>query len=195
MITVPSQSYALAVDDSYTTNEDDAPPLVVAAPGVGANDLPAGATVLVVGHDDSGLNGTLAINEDGSFTYNANGQFETLSVGDTAQDTFTYDMLALGDPLVDRGPLLAPLGEGGTFNAYLLDSVGRTWDEARINAATETFGGKTGHMVTIGSAAENQFIVDLGGNFWIGLTDATTTSGIDGFDFNHVGHAGERQPE
>lgn len=177
-----------AIDDFYTGDEDTVLNIPGAAgPVVVANDLPSGGTVLAIDHDDSSLVGLLtSFGQDGSFTYDPNGQFETLSVGQSATETFTYDILAVKDPLVDRA-LLARLGPGGTFNAYLLDDTGRTWDESRVNANGEVFGGVFGHMVTIGSQAENDFIVDLGGNFWIGLTDSTATSSLDSFDLSTLG--------
>ncbi len=69
-----------ASPDSYSVNEDT--PLIVAAPGVLANDRPAtGLSARVVG---TTANGTLAFNADGSFTYTPNLNFVGL-------DAFTYE--------------------------------------------------------------------------------------------------------
>ncbi|MEP4441960.1 MAG: Ig-like domain-containing protein, partial [Hyphomicrobiales bacterium] len=38
----------------------------------------------------TGTLGTVVNNNDGTFSYDPNGQFESLAVGETASDTFTY---------------------------------------------------------------------------------------------------------
>lgn len=40
--------------------------------------------------DTTGTAGLVTNNHDGTFTYNPNGKFESLSIGDTANETFTY---------------------------------------------------------------------------------------------------------
>ena len=40
--------------------------------------------------DTTGTSGGVTDNGDGTFTYNPNGQFEYLAVGETASDTFEY---------------------------------------------------------------------------------------------------------
>ena len=40
--------------------------------------------------DTTGTLGSVVNNADGTFGYDPNGQFETLAVGETATDTFTY---------------------------------------------------------------------------------------------------------
>ena len=73
----------VATGESYTTNEDVA--LVVAAPGVLANDTdvdgPAQTAVLVTG----AANGVVVLNLDGSFTYTPNVDFN-------GTDSFTYQV-------------------------------------------------------------------------------------------------------
>ncbi|MCH8921734.1 MAG: tandem-95 repeat protein, partial [Planctomycetes bacterium] len=72
----------VAVDDLFGTNEDT--PLVIAAAGVLANDTggdgPLSATLL-----EAPTNGSVALNDDGSFTY-------TPSAGFFGVDTFTYEV-------------------------------------------------------------------------------------------------------
>ena len=53
-------------------------------------DLDASDVLIVSGVDTSGTLGAVTWNADGSFTYDPNGQFESLAVGQTATDTFTY---------------------------------------------------------------------------------------------------------
>ncbi len=57
-----------------------------------ANDThPDGSGSLTVsGYDSTGTRGIVTGNGDGTFTYNPNGQFDDLGVGETATDTFTY---------------------------------------------------------------------------------------------------------
>ena len=94
------------------------------------------------------------------------------------------------DPVPATKPkFLARGGAGGTYSAYESDSASRTWDAARVNAADSTLGYVKGHLVTIGSAEENALVQrHLGnGDRWIGLTDSTHTSSLDGTDLSTLG--------
>lgn len=97
-----------------------------------------------------------------------------------------YVALAVGLAVVLAGPAqaavvqLGPFGAGGSLNAYSLNATGMTWDAARIAAANKTFAGVSGHLATIGGAAENALVDGLGGDMWIGLTDSDATSSLDG---------------
>ncbi|NQT51654.1 PEP-CTERM sorting domain-containing protein [bacterium] len=74
-------------------------------------------------------------------------------------------------------------GPGGTWNVYEWVPASTTWDQARVNAAASSVLGTPGHLVAIGSAAENSFVNGLGtGDRFIGLTDATGVSTLDGFN-------------
>jgi len=74
-----------AVDDDVTTDEDS-----VLSDDVSLNDTPdAGVTFTLV----SGVsNGVLNLNADGTFTFDPAGDFESLDDGDTATETFTYEI-------------------------------------------------------------------------------------------------------
>ncbi|MBI4338050.1 MAG: tandem-95 repeat protein [Chloroflexi bacterium] len=65
--TWPQNTVPVAVNDSYTTDEDTA--LSIAAPGVLENDMDADKDVLTVVLVTGPAHGTLALNADGSFTY------------------------------------------------------------------------------------------------------------------------------
>lgn len=71
----------------------------------------------------------------------------------------------------------APFGPGGTWNLYQTSAEPLTWVKAQklADATKDPRGGtdRMGHLVTIGSAAENMFVRQYGaGSFlWIGLTD------------------------
>ena len=72
----------VAVDDSYTTNEDTT--LTVAAPGVLTNDTDINvANTLTAKLVTGPTSGTLTLNPDGSFTYTPNANFN-------GSDSFTY---------------------------------------------------------------------------------------------------------
>ena len=86
-----------AVADRDTTSEDNT--LSQGAPGVLANDSdPDGDPLSVIDVNGSSpgsqitlsSGALLTVNGDGSYTYDPNGQFETLAAGDTTTDTFTY---------------------------------------------------------------------------------------------------------
>ncbi|MCA9248042.1 MAG: tandem-95 repeat protein, partial [Planctomycetales bacterium] len=91
----------VAVDNDFSINEDS--PLLVFPGGVLGNDSdPDGDTFSVSAvNGDSGAVGTsislpsgalLTLNADGTFTYNPNGQFESLPVDGSATDSFTYSI-------------------------------------------------------------------------------------------------------
>ncbi|MCB8928549.1 MAG: cadherin-like domain-containing protein [Ardenticatenaceae bacterium] len=79
-----------AIDDSgvsFATDEDTA----VTTGNVLDNDLGNGVKS-ISGFNDSGLAGTLTNNNDGTFDYDPNGQFDYLAAGEQAEDIFTYDV-------------------------------------------------------------------------------------------------------
>lgn len=65
----------------------------------------------------------------------------------------------------------------------------KTWDQARVDARAEVFLGDSAHLITISDRTEHLVSRDLGGlaERWIGLTDSTDISLIDGFDFSSLG--------
>ena len=82
-----------AINDSgasFTTSEDN----LFVTGNVLLNDSdPNGNDALsIVGLDLTGTRGLVVYNGDGTFTYNPNGQFEALQLGDTAFDTFIYTL-------------------------------------------------------------------------------------------------------
>jgi hypothetical protein len=77
----------------------------------------------------------------------------------------------------------APFGPGGTWNVYKTVSTPMTWTEAQSAAerSVDPLGktGKPGHLVCIGSAAENMFVRQKvqGGCIWTGLSDSEKHGG------------------
>lgn len=93
-----------ALDDSVTTDEDT--PLELAAPGVLGNDTGNAADLRVTAVNGSmgDVGGELALDggglaslsEDGSLTFDPDGQFETLAVGEQVELTLTYTVTGTG---------------------------------------------------------------------------------------------------
>jgi VCBS repeat-containing protein len=75
----------VAVDDAAST--DEATTKLV---NVVVNDTDAEGAITVTSVDTTGTSGTVTNNNDGTLTYNPNGQFEALGSGDSDSDTFTY---------------------------------------------------------------------------------------------------------
>ena len=67
----------------------------------------------------------------------------------------------------------APYAANGSWNVYLVGPAFLTWAEAEAYARSLTWEGKTGHLVAIQSAEENEFVRQIAGRTfcWIGLTD------------------------
>lgn len=88
----PGGTAPVAVDDQYTTDEDEA--LTVDAPGVLANDTDAEDDDLTAGGLTQPAHGEVTLEDDGSFTY-------TPDDGYVGVDTFTY---TANDGTSDSGP-------------------------------------------------------------------------------------------
>lgn len=90
---------------------------------------------------------------------------------DPAKSVFTLAFGALGFAVTCQSD---PIQYPGTGHFYEVVSPGTpiTWDQGRDGAAAHTWQGISGHLATIGSIGENQFIYDLGisdnGGAWIG---------------------------
>jgi VCBS repeat-containing protein len=93
----PANAAPTARDDAATTGEDT--PLVIAAPGVLANDTdPDQHDVLTVTGADaqSTLGVAVVVGADGSIAYDAGGLFEYLAAGESITDSFDYTIADLG---------------------------------------------------------------------------------------------------
>ena len=98
-------SIPTALADAYGT-DIDVPLVVDASAGVLANDSDADADPLTAILDTSVMNGTLALEADGSFTY-------TPSSGFTGEDSFTY---VANDGVEDSSPATVTLTVNGAIN-------------------------------------------------------------------------------
>jgi hypothetical protein len=89
--------------------------------------------------------------------------------------------LQAGSP--DGTLFTAPFGPGGTWNLYKTVSKPMTWTDAQSAAerSVDPLGntGKPGHLICIGSAAENMFVYQKvqGHYIWLGLTDSEKRGG------------------
>ncbi len=102
----------VAVNDSYTTNEDTS--LTIAAKGILNNDTDADANPLTSAIVAQGTLGTAVVNSDGSFAY-----FPNLNA--TGQDVFTY---VANDGLVNSNVATVTITISPTNDAPVLDPSG-----------------------------------------------------------------------
>ena len=65
---------------------------ILAGAGLVFNDTDSDTSdvLTVASTDTTGTLGTVSVNADGSFTYDPNGQFESLAVGEIVMDMFLY---------------------------------------------------------------------------------------------------------
>jgi VCBS repeat-containing protein len=105
----------IATDDTNTTNEDTAVTGSVLDNDIDPNPSDTLSTIAVNGNSANvgtptllASGALLTLNSDGTYSYNTNGQFETLGNGDTAIDSFTY---AIAD------------GNGGTDTATVTVTI------------------------------------------------------------------------
>jgi len=77
-----------AKNDKYSVGEDSI--LTVGGSGVRSNDIDANGDTLTVSLVTGVTTGILTLNANGTFSYDPNGQFESLGKGQTATETFTY---------------------------------------------------------------------------------------------------------
>ncbi len=133
-IAPPTNSDPVAVADTGTTDEDTV--LNVAAPGILGNDTdPDSDPLTVTAFDATSAKGaTVTVNPNGSFSYDPNGQFESLNNGETDTDTFTYTI----ENFVD------------VTGTPLNDSIAG-------NDADNTFLGNDGDDIFVGSLGNDKF--------------------------------------
>lgn len=83
----------------------------------------------------------------------------------------------------------APTPDPLTGHYYEEVTTSKTWDQARADGASLAFAGCPGHLATISNQHENVIVQYLGGTAerWIGITDSTATSLLDGFNLASLG--------
>ncbi|RAU20106.1 hypothetical protein CU669_20215, partial [Paramagnetospirillum kuznetsovii] len=116
---VPVNTPPVAVDDALTIGEDGK--LTIATTSLLANDFDAnGDSLSLSSFDGSQLKGTLVKNADGTMTYDPGNAFQYLAKGETATETFTYQ--------IDDG-------RGGTSQATVTITIVGSNDGPTISAA------------------------------------------------------------
>jgi len=167
----------------YVTDENTILNIPVVS-GVLANDVdvdndPLTATNL----NTTGTLGLVTLNNDGSFTYNTNGQFESLAAGDHATDTFTY---TANDGTVDSNVVTVTVTVTGVNDTATVSSASQTLTET--DAALSTSGTLTSTDV---DNTDNLFTASSTtgtyGDFSIGTDGAWTFTANSAFDSLNVG--------
>ncbi|MBL7223409.1 MAG: PEP-CTERM sorting domain-containing protein [Candidatus Brocadiae bacterium] len=95
-------------------------------------------------------------------------------------------------PVTYTGPMVAAANGQGGYNVYAYIDPSTTWDQHRVIANGLEVNGVAGHLATIADAAENASVLGLRvghGQTFIGATDSTSSSTLDGFDFSSLGTA------
>lgn len=75
---------------------------------------------------------------------------------------------------VNAAPVQWASSAGGNDNWYEWISGTYTWSAANAAAQSTTFGTATGHLATVTSTAENNFLLSLSNDGWLGGTDVGT---------------------
>jgi hypothetical protein len=185
----PINDRPTAVADGYTTAEDV--PLVVAAPGLMANDVDADGDTLTPSVTDPPLHGTLTILPTGGFTYTPAANYAGLDkfaykLSDGTVDSIPTDVslkitavndppTAVADPLYTVGknkPLTVPTGSGILINDT--DPDGDILTVATVNGATPS--ATTAIQTAHGS-------VKVNGNGSFVYTPALDFRGVDSFSY------------
>jgi len=93
----------------------------------------------------------------------------------------SYYFLVEYDDLNDISPLEWSVEGGGNGHFYLLVSEGVTWNEAKVLAEDYQWDGIQGHLATITSQDENEWIcLNFPGRFWLGGFQADGADEPDG---------------
>ena len=133
----------VAADDNVVTDEDS--PVtgnVLVDNGNGADSDVDGDTLTVTaGSFVTAKGGQVTLNADGTFTYDPNGQFESLNNGDTDSDSFSY---TVSD------------GNGGTDTATVNIAINGVTDQAgnvAPDVVDENYSVHAGEVLTVAAAA------------------------------------------
>ncbi|RTL72620.1 MAG: hypothetical protein EKK41_03755, partial [Hyphomicrobiales bacterium] len=121
---------------------------------------------------------TATVASDGSWTAAISGLLNGQSYSYTATATDVAGNTATSAPFAFKVDTQAPGTQAASLSSFITDPATQfynpvnghvyevvnaavTWTEALNQSATHTLGGVQGHLVTITSAAENQFVTDL----------------------------------
>lgn len=125
-VTVVGENDApIGAEDNFTIGEDGSQTVV----DVLGNDMDIddGDSLSVASFDASGILGVLALNSDGTFSYDPNGAFEALALGEVAYDIFTYRAADTTGALTD--PITVTIQIDGAHDAPTLEEGTLSVDE------------------------------------------------------------------
>jgi VCBS repeat-containing protein len=139
----------------YSTDEDT--PLIVALPGILANDTDLDNEALTAAVVDGPSRGTLALSEDGGFVYTPNSNFAgsdsfTYVASDGAADsnvaTVTITVRAVNDE-----PSIGDVADQSTDEDTATDALSFTVGDAETNAESLTFTGSSSNPLLVPESA------------------------------------------
>ncbi len=170
----------VAVDDSYTTDEDVT--LSVAAPGVLTNDSDPESDPITAVLGTGPANGTLTLNADGSFSYTPNANFNgsdsfTYFANDGTQNSLTAATVTITVNAVNDAPV-------AVNDSYATDE-----DVALTVAAPGVLGndtdadGDTLTAVLVPASGPNNGTLTLNANGSFTYTPTADFNGSDGFSY------------
>ena len=166
--------------------QNDAP---VAANGTGAADENGASVLIAADFTDAdttdthtfsinvtGTLGSVGNNNDGTFTYNADGEFESLGAGETAEDTFTYTV-SDGNGGTDTATVTVTVTGANDAPVVSADSVpGGLSENAALNAVAASLVITDADLSD--SVASIELLDDAGGRFALNGTDIVVASSI-----------------
>ena len=166
---------AIVVDDSLTVSDPDGGPLDGANVSIGAG--------FVSSEDSLSFDGSVATNKGVSGSYDSSTGVLTFTGTASPADyeavlrTVTYDNSEQAPDTADRS-ISFSLGSGSLYSPdtghyyEFVSNSGIDWDVAKTEASGKTYFGLEGYLVTVTSAAENDFVAGkLSGEGWIGASD------------------------
>ncbi len=169
-------------------------PVIVAANGQALTDMGGAVPEITLAGSNGG---TFTITAEGGMLFDGGTDFDFLDEGETAQTSVTYTAeIDSGETstatinVTVTGIASQEIRFGNS--TYLLGTPGQTWTQAQAEA--QSLGGI---LLEIGSAAENQFIMDtfLSGDnpIWLGFNDVAdegTFVGADGLPITYANWLG-----
>jgi len=180
----------VANDDEAVTDEDHAVVIDLLA---NDTDVDVNDTHHIAAIDTTGLEGRVTLNADGSVTYDPNGQFEHLAVGETATETFSYTVAdqhgatstATAEVLI-HGVNDAPVANADAFQGY--ETVGFFAPIAALLANDFDIDGDAFGLVGVGGAVNGQVGVTPDG--FVVFTPTPGYTGPAGFLYQIVDQHG-----
>lgn len=176
----PANDPPVAQNDHYVTDEDTV--LVIAAPGVLANDSDPDGDSLTAILSSGPTNGVLSLNGDGGFTYTPNTNFFGL-------DTFTYRARdgQLDSPPATVNIVVTPVYDPPDTNNWsgrnftLLEDIVLNVPPPGVLRDIRDVDGRVLKALMVRAITNGTLQVELDGSF--SLTPLTNFNGADAFDF------------